>query len=165
VLELDGPRRRLREPSRLHVDHTLAISQLVVALTVAEREGRCELLALEAEPDCWRAVPGLARVMLRPDLFVALGVGEVERRWFVECDRQTANLPALLRKCRLYDRYYRSGTEQTAFGVFPRVAWLVPGEKRAKRLQQAIERSRELTSALFVISSGDAVQTLTEDGS
>jgi hypothetical protein len=165
VLELDGPRRRLREPSRLHVDHTLAISDLVVSLTLAERQGRCELLALEAEPACWRAVPGLARVMLRPDLFVALGLGEYERRWFVELDRETANLPALLRKCRLYDNYYRSGAEQAAYGVFPRVAWLVPAERRAARLQQAIERNRELTSALFLISSGDGAQALMEAGS
>jgi hypothetical protein len=164
VLELDGPRRRLREPSQLHVDHTLAISTLVVSLTLAQRQGRCELLALEAEPACWRPVPGLARVVLRPDLFVALGVGEYERRWFVELDRETANLPALLRKCRLYDNYYRSGAEQAAFGVFPRVAWLVRAETRAKRLQTAIERNPELTSALFLISSGDAVQALTEAG-
>jgi len=153
LLGLSGPRRRLREPSPLHAAHTLAISDLVVDLIVAARQGRFELITLEPEPACWRSVPGYARVVLRPDLFVALGIGEYESRWFIEIDRETANLPTLLRKCRLYETYYQSGSEQAAHGVFPRVLWLIQDERRAERLRTAVEAARDLTAGLFLVAS------------
>ncbi len=153
LLNLSGPRRRLREPSSLHVAHTLAISDLVVDLTVAARQRRFELITLEPEPACWRPIPGYARVVVRPDLFVAVGIGEYESRWFIEIDRETAHLPALLRKCRLYETYYRSGTEQAANGVFPRVLWVMPTERRAERLRTAVEAAQDLTAGLFLIAS------------
>lgn len=79
LLALDGPRPRFREPSAIFVDHTLAVSQLVVELTMAERAGRCEVLRVEGEPDCWRTFSGVAgRVLLRPDLAVTLGLGDMK---------------------------------------------------------------------------------------
>ena len=163
VLELDGPRRRFREPTTLFVDHTLAIGQLVVGLTVAAQQGVCDLLAAEAEPTCWRPFAAVGgRQVLRPDLYVALGVGSYEHRFFVEIDRGTESLPVVLRKCRVYDAYYRSGTEQAKHGVFPRACWVVPDEQRAARLRQAIDSSRDLTDRLFTVTvSDDAVGLLT----
>jgi hypothetical protein len=164
LIGLDGSRRRFREPSATFADHTLAVTQLVVDLTVAERQGLCEVLGVEAEPACWRTVTGMSgRLTLRPDLFVSLGVGDFERRFFVEIDRGTEHLPALLRKCRAYESYYRSGVEQARHGVFPRVAWIIPDEQRATRLREAVARDRQLTQALFVVGlTNSAVATLTE---
>jgi hypothetical protein len=164
LIGLDGPRRRFREPSATFADHTLAVAQLVVNLTVATRHGRCDILALEAEPACWRTITGMGgRLTLRPDLFVSLGVGDFERRFFIEVDRGSEHLPALLRKCRGYETYYRSGAEQARHGVFPRVCWVIPDEERSIRLQEAIERNRHLTDGLFVIVvTADALSTLTE---
>jgi hypothetical protein len=151
LIELDGPRRRFREPSATFADHTLAVSQLVVDLTIAARAGRCELLGFEGEPTCWRAAGGASgRQILRPDLFVSLGVGPYEHRFFIEMDRGNEHLPALIRKCRLYDAYYQSGREQASFGVFPRVCWIMPTAERVERLRQAIEHDRRLTSGLFL---------------
>jgi len=162
LLELDRPRTILWEPSRLFVNHTLAVSQLVVDLTLAGRRGDLELLEVQVEPQCWRRIPGLERRVLRPDLFMAIGAGELELRWFVEVDRGTVHLPTLLKKCRLYDAYYRSGVEQEAHGVFPRVLWIT-AEARGEALLSAVERSKRLTARLFLTATPDrAVEVLAE---
>lgn len=165
LLELDQPRPRLREPSKLFVEHTLAVSQLVTDLTLADRSGDLDLLTVEAEPGCWRPIPGLERRVLRPDLFVAIGAGELELRWFVEIDRSTVEVPRLVRKCRLYDDYYRSGVEQQAHGVFPRVLWITTAT-RGEALLRSIRHSKRLTERLFLTTTpGQAVETLAGDSS
>lgn len=156
LLDEPGARPRFREPSALFVDHTLAISQLVTDLTVAARGGRMEILRLEPEPRCWRALGAGRQDWLKPDLHVVLGGDELEHSWFVEIDRSTAHLPALRRKCQLYERYYRSDREQDARGVFPKVCWVVPDEERARRVHQMIEAERGLTTALFEVVPTEA---------
>jgi protein involved in plasmid replication-relaxation len=162
LLQLEQPRPRLYEPSQLFVEHTLAISQLAVNLTVASRTDLLELLQVQGEPDCWRRVPGLARVTLRPDLFVSLGVGEFELRWFVEIDRGSVHLPTLLKKCQLYETYYGSGNEQAGHGVFPRVLWISRSDTRATGLHRAIAASKRLTDRVFTTATEkDALNILT----
>jgi hypothetical protein len=154
VLALDGTRRRSYEPTLRFFDHTLAVSQLVVDVSVASRRGLLGLLACQAEPKCWRQFSGLGgRRLLRPDLFLALGVNEYELRWFVEVDRASESLPVVVRKCRLYADYYQSGREQAQGGVFPRVCWVVPDEVRAERVRRAIDRDRRLPERLFVVTT------------
>jgi hypothetical protein len=164
VLSANGPRRRSHEPGYRFVDHTLGTSQLVVDLRVAARHGALDVLEAQAEPSCWRQFSGLGgRQWLRPDAFVVLGVGDYELRWFIEVDRASESLPVVLRKCRLYADYYQSGTEQAAHGgVFPRVCWVVPDEKRAEQLHAAIARDRQLPEGLFVVTTSEqALATLT----
>ncbi len=157
VLALDGTRRRAYEPTLRFFDHTLAVSQLVVDVSLASRRGLLELLACQAEPKCWRQFSGLGgRRLLRPDLFLALGAQEYELRWFVEVDRASESLPVIVRKCRLYADYYQSGKEQAQSGVFPRVCWSVPDEARAERLRRAIVRDRTLPERLFVVTNSAA---------
>lgn len=162
VLRSHEPRPRYREPSATFVHHTLAITELVVGLTTEARHGHLELLGLQAEPRCWRQYTSTAGLtMLRPDLYVSLGVGEFEHRWFCEVDRGTEHLPALIRKCRQYETYYATGAEQRDHGVFPRACWIVPDTRRADRLRAAIEKDARLTNALFVITTHDqAITTL-----
>jgi hypothetical protein len=164
VLAAGGPRRRTYEPSYRFVDHTLAIAQLLVDLTVAARRGLVEVLDTQAEPQSWRAFPGIGgRHCLRPDAFVVLGSGEYELRWFIEVDRSSESMPVVVRKCRLYAEYYQSGREQAAHGgVFPRICWVVPDERRAARLCAAILRDRQLPERLFVVTTSEnALATLT----
>jgi hypothetical protein len=164
LLAVDGPRRRSYEPTLRFVDHTLAIAQLVVDVTVAARRGVVDVLACEAEPRSWREFSGIGGWRwLRPDAFLALGSGEYELRWFIEIDRSSESLPVIVRKCRLYADYYQSGTEQIAHGgIFPRVCWIVPDEKRAGRLSLAIGRDRQLPAGLFVVTTSErALLTLT----
>jgi hypothetical protein len=157
VLTSDGRRRRSYEPTLRFVDHTLAVSQLMVDVTAAARRGLLDVLEAQAEPSSWRQFSGLGgRRLLRPDAFLALGVGDYELRWFIEIDRASESLPVVVRKCRLYADYYQSGTEQAAHGgVFPRVCWVVPDEQRAERLRAAIARDRQLPGQLFVVTTAD----------
>lgn len=155
VLRLEGPRRRHREPSTTFALHTLAIGQLVVDFILAARDNRLELLTCQTEPRCWRQFSGIGggTTVLRPDLFVALGVDELEWRWFCEIDRGTAHIPAVLRKCHVYETYRHSGREQAEHGSFPLVCWIVPNELRAEQLRQAIDRDRQLTRGLYVVTT------------
>lgn len=164
---LDGSVRRRRwhpEPTEKYVKHTLAAGQVVVDLLEKERSGSVAVLDWQPEPRCWRRVPSLAgNVTLRTDLYLTLGVDDIELRWFVEVDRSSQSIPALIRKCRLYDNYYRSGLEQAEHSIFPRVLWITLDERRAERLRTAISKDRRLTDALFLVTTADqALEVLTE---
>ncbi len=166
LLARDGARRRYREPSARFVDHTLAVSQLVTDLVVAARRKEFTVLGCQAEPRCWREFSGPGgRIVLRPDLYVAIGAGGYEQRFFVEVDRATEHLPALLRKCRLYEAYYQSGREQAAHGVAPRTCWIVPDDRRAKALRRTIASDRRLTQALFVVTTTEHALAVLSGGS
>jgi hypothetical protein len=165
VLAPNGPRRRSHEPTLRFVDHTLALAQLVVDLTLASRRGVLDLLDCQAEPRSWREFSGPGgRRLLRPDACLTLGVGEFALDWFIEVDRASESLPVIIRKCRLYADYYQSGQEQASRGgVFPRVCWVVPDEARAERVRAAIARDRTLPERLFVVTtSAQAVTALTQ---
>ena len=153
----DGPRRRSYEPTARFVDHTLAISQLVVDATLADRALEVALVGYQAEPECWRVFSRAgARVVLRPDLFITIDKAGFRYPWWCEVDRATESLPVIVRKCRLYSSYYQSGIEQSGSGgKFPRVCWIAPNERRAKRIQGAIARDRQLPERLFVVTSQD----------
>jgi hypothetical protein len=156
VLAVGGPRRRAYEPTLRFFDHTLAVSQLVVDVSVASRLGLLDLLDWQAEPHCWRQFSGIGgRGLLRPDAFLVLGSGEYELRRFIEVDRASESLPVIVRKCRLYADYYQSGTEQARSGVFPRVCWIVPDELRAERVRGSIARDRRLPERLFMVTTNE----------
>jgi hypothetical protein len=155
----DRPRRRLRQPSLLFVHHTLAVADLYLSLVLAARTAAdLELLDVQPEPDCWRRWTRLGGgpEVLRPDLYLALGIGDDELRWFVEVDLATEHLPTLQRKCLAYQRYYDSGVEQVQAGVFPQVLWAVPDARRAAQLKEVIQRDRALTTELFAVTTADA---------
>ncbi|HWY89819.1 MAG TPA: replication-relaxation family protein [Solirubrobacteraceae bacterium] len=163
VIARGGSRRRAYEPSYRFVDHTLAISQLVVDVRLAARAGSLDALECQAEPTCWRTFARLGgRFTLRPDAFLSLGIGDYELRWFIEVDRASESLPTVLKKCHLYADYYQTGSEQASRGgVFPRVCWIVPDETRAERVRAAIHRDGSLPDRLFVVTTtGSAITTL-----
>ncbi|HTW43115.1 MAG TPA: replication-relaxation family protein [Solirubrobacteraceae bacterium] len=157
-----GRRRPLYEPTSRFFDHTLAISQVVVDVSLAVRDGAIESVEYESEPKCWRVWSGISgRRLLRPDLALALGVDGYELRWFCEVDRATESLSTVLGKCRLYVEYYQAGGEQAKHGVFPRVCWVVPDDERAERLKEAIARERQFPGGLFTVATSEqAVQAL-----
>jgi hypothetical protein len=160
----DGARRRAYEPTRRFVDHTLAISQLVVDAIVADRTGTVSLVGYQAEPACWRSFSRAgARMLLRPDLLLTLDAGGLRFMWWVEIDRASESLPVIIRKCRLYGAYYQTGQEQARRdGVFPRVCWIAPDERRASLMRRAIARERNLPDRLFIVTSSDrALEVLT----
>lgn len=158
VVEPEGwARPRVWEPSAQFVDHHLAVTQLAVDFRRFEQTGVIEQLEIQGEPRCWRPLPGQRprTGLLRPDLLLAFAVADREVRWFIEVDRGTAHLPAILRKCHLYERYYRSGREQAEHGIFPRVHFVTTDVDRAERITAAIARDSGLTPQLFATATAE----------
>lgn len=163
-----GRQRTPHEPGLSHLQHRLACSQLYVDLVEAAQSGRCELLVHEAEPQCWRpyATPLGGRLVLRPDAYVRVAADGYEHHAFVEVDRGTEGTTALRRKYDAYLAYLRTGREQAAHGVVPRVLWLTTSRERVRVLRDVeLERGSSmpgvfatglLTSAVDAVCGGGA---------
>ncbi|MFI6168929.1 replication-relaxation family protein [Nocardia sp. NPDC051052] len=170
-------RRHLTDPSETFLKHTLAIADTHVSLAAAHREQRLELLAMQIEPTAWRQYIGIggARLRLKPDLYAETAISadsEYEDSWFIEVDRGTESIPTLVRKCRDYEAYRRSGIEQDrSEGTFPQIVWSMSAndpakaERRRVALRQAIDKDRALPSELFHIIAPDALVDLMQEGS
>jgi Replication-relaxation len=120
-------------------------------LIEGDRAGRFELLELKPEPTCWRSYGGIGvqRAVLKPDSFVRLGLGPYEDSYFIEVDRGTEGSRALEAQMRAYGDYHRSGAEQAAHGVFPKVLWLVPDRRRLAVVTDAVAAQPRAARGLF----------------
>ena len=159
-----GRRRRVWETKVSFEDHVLAVSELYVSLVEAERAGILELLDFQAEPGAWRRFPGVhgQTITIKPDAFVRLGVGDLEHSAFIEVDMGTESGPTIARKCDVYAKYWRSGIEQGAHDVFPRVLWLANSEHGAQRITDVLTRLSSEVQPLFHVAFLDsAVAVLT----
>lgn len=143
--------RRSDTPGSLFLRHSLAVAELHAQLVEYDRLGRFELLALSAEPSCHRINDGLGtqRSLLKPDSFVRLGLGSYEDSYFIEVDLGTEGSRALTRQLERYVAYYRSGSEQVAHGVFPRVLWLAPDAHRVGIIAACVQRLPAQARELF----------------
>lgn len=160
--------RRLRRPwtpGAAFVAHQLAVTDLYVRLR-GERGGSLDLLDFWAEPLCWRTFTGLggARIVLKPDAFVRVGLGKVEDLYFLEVDRATHSMPAIERKATIYRRYFQTGREQERWGVFPKVLFLVPTDARKEALVDTLGRQPAADWDLFQVALQDyALDVLTHE--
>jgi hypothetical protein len=145
------------EPGSRYVRHRLAVAEVYVEVREAERSGDVDVLALQAEPDCWRSFQDAlgGRRDLKPDAFSRLGVGAYEESAFIEVDLGTESLNVISAKLKVYIDYYNSGTEQARHGVFPRVVWIVTGETRRAKLLDRCLRLPAQTRGLFAVTSPD----------
>lgn len=158
-----GAPRRPWTPGLPFLAHSLAITGLFVGLVESERRGEVDLLDFTTEPNCWRsfAGPGGGRMLVKPDAYARLGVGEDELRWFVEVDRDTEAPTTLHRKAEVYKRYWQSGREQAASGLFPKVLWVVPNEDRSAVVVDVLARQPAEAWVLFqVVTDTAAVRVL-----
>jgi hypothetical protein len=138
--------------------HSLAVTELYVQLSEATRtmSSSADLVDFRAEPACWRDFtgPGAARIALKPDAEVVLGVGRYyEDCWFIEIDRATESRPTLARKLQRYVQYWQTGREQTKAGVFPRVLWIVPDAARHAVLIDEFGRTPVAAWPLFAVTT------------
>jgi hypothetical protein len=149
--------RRLTTPGDRYVAHTLDVTELAVRLHEHHDRGELDLIAIEAEPACWRPFvgPGAARLVLKPDLFVRIGVGALEDRWFIEVDRGTEAAGTLTEKAKRYLMHLRSGAEQRDHGVYPRVLWTVPDDGRGDRVGSVMTRVGRDVPGLFTVCRFD----------
>ncbi|MEV8359200.1 replication-relaxation family protein [Microbacterium sp. NPDC076895] len=153
-------RRRYDEPGLTFVAHTLAVADIAVSLLEQAHAHRFELLELELEPASWRSFngSGASVITLKPDLLVVTADAATETHSFIEVDRATEHLPAVLRKCYTYQRHQRTGIEQQTRKLYPAIVWIVPGIDRAQKIREAIAADRGLAPGLFTIITGE--QTL-----
>lgn len=151
------PERRARTPEDsgwLFVEHALAVTEMVVELREAERAGRDRDLKIQTEPAVWRHyVAASGRVLvLKPDLGVQVLADTASLVWFVEVDRATEGLKRIRTKAIQYLDYWRSGREQERLGVFPRVLWSVPDEKRANSIRRTLAELPDPSTEMFVVA-------------
>ncbi|WP_324188811.1 replication-relaxation family protein [Nocardia farcinica] len=171
-----GPRRRFEQPTQRFLDHQLGIAEAHVALVEANRRGQLELVTCEIEPAAWRDYVGIggARLTLKPDLFAEAAYppgNEYVDAAFIEVDKGTESIPTLLKKCREYESYRRSGIEQDrSDGAFPFVVWSMSAdtEAKAKRrraaLREAIDGDRRLPAHLFRVIAPDQLISVLQKG-
>jgi hypothetical protein len=149
-----------------HRNHVLACTETVVNLHAAAGRGELDLIEIQTEPTSHRAFLGAwgARLWVRPDLFVRVGVGALEDRWFIEVDLGTEHAGTLAAKVDRYLAHYRSGTEQSEHGVYPRVLWSVTDERRAAQIRTVLRRLPEEAAAMFsVCLSGELAEMLASE--
>ncbi len=158
--------RQVREPSQTFLRHTLAIVEAHLTLREAAATGAYDLVMSEVEPVCWRRYlgPSGAHETLRPDVFVVSARGEFEYCWFLEIDLGTEYSQALVRKCRAYETYWRTGNEQQRSGTFPLVVWLAPNRKRLQEIERATRSTRNLKQELFRVVTNDDLAELFSGG-
>lgn len=158
--------RRSRIPGTLFLKHALQVAELHVRLVEADRLGRVELLERSAEPACWRQFSsGIGASLLKPDSYVRLGIGDFEDSYFIEVDMGTEGSRALRSQLRAYASYYEAGIEQAEHGVFPRVLWLAPDERRKLAIQGCVKQLTPATRELFEVTQFNCViEAITEGG-
>ncbi len=141
-------------PSDQFVDHTIAVTEIYVTL---HDHRQVEVEVFEGEPDCWRRYTGRAgrELTLRPDAFAHWYVGDWELLCFFEVDRATEHPGRITRKAEQYVRYWRTGVEQDALGVFPSVVWVTPNERRAAVVAGALDLLDEGRQLFEVITDDD----------
>lgn len=155
--------RRAYAPGPRYLAHALGLADLYVALIEAQRWGVVdEVLDFDPEPACWRSYPGSygIRLTAKPDGFVRLAAGDFELSWFIEVDMASEAPVTLTGKARTYIDLFRSGVEQAAHGVFPRVAWIAPDETRAEVIRQAMAGLPDHHELFAVTTASEAVTLL-----
>lgn len=142
--------KRLGTPGERYLKHTLACTELVVALHEADAAGELECIEVQSEPACWRGFlgAGAARLMLKPDLFVRVGAGSVtEDRWLIEVDLATEASGTIRAKALRHIAYYKSASEP----VHPRVLWAVSDARRGEQIADVLARLPAEAKRLFAI--------------
>jgi hypothetical protein len=165
-----APRRRMLWTTKPYFqDHMLAVSEQYVRLVDTCRRGAAELLGFSAEPACWRGYAGRGGepATLKPDAYVRVGIEDCELSSFIEVDLGTESLPTIRRKCQVYASYWHTGLEQQRYGVFPRVVWLVPDERRLEGVTGVVQRLADDADQLFAVamaSNGPEILTTPPTG-
>lgn len=149
----DTTRKRNHEPKLHHVKHTLAITDLAAQLHRASRDNDFEIEVLQTEPHCWRSPNDDNAKILKPDLHIRIANKNTELSWFIEIDLATESGTVLTRKLQAYTDYWRSGAEQEAHSVFPRVAWIAPDQNRADFIARTIEKGEGVEARLFSVTT------------
>lgn len=129
---------RIRRPGptgERFVTHTLAVSELFVALIERSREDRFSVDEFLAEPAAWW--PNGLGGWLKPDAYLALSAGDVTDHWWIEVDLATEAIPTLRGKFLTYIDFVHRG-QLGPDDVVPRVLVTVPSTGRHEAVTRAL---------------------------
>jgi len=160
-------RYRATEPGAMFTEHTLAVTELVVRLDEALRNGLVERVVVEPEPDCWRRYLGPHGVLLtlKPDLSASTTTAEYADEWFFEVDQGTENPARVVAKCQQYAAHRQQGTEQRDRGVYPAVVWFTSTPERQATLQRHLEApNARIPPGMVTITTIDRLDALLTGG-
>jgi hypothetical protein len=144
---------KVRQVSYAYLAHTVAVTELAVRISVADRGGDLELVApVEVEPrHQFLGIHG-TRHTLKPDLGVSVAAGaEHADSWWIEVDLATEWAPAIMRKAERYAACFRTGAGPSKAGAFPRVLFTAPDLGRKVQLQATLSRVRGVPKKLFTV--------------
>jgi hypothetical protein len=127
--------RRPRLAGERFVAHTLAVTELYVALVEHTRLGQFTLGDFQAEPMAWW--PNGSGGWMKPDAFVKLRCGTVADYWWIEADLATESVPTVRAKLLTYLDFVGRG-QLGPDGVVPRVLIAVPGTPRKMAIQAVV---------------------------
>ncbi len=152
LLERDGRYWAFRKVD----NHTLAIADLYVSLTRAERTGRLAIVEYRPEPACHVTIGG---VKLEPDAYMEIGIHArgLKYPYFVEVDlasEHTSSKGKIETKLKGYWHAYRQATPEQHF---PLVLFTVPDETRQQAIQRVVARGPNAARALFYVVPSDQI--------
>jgi hypothetical protein len=142
----DGHLHKSDQPGERFVLHTLATSELYVALV--ERSAPSGVLVERYLVERATTWPMAHNTWLRPDALCVLRHGSIRDYWWVETDRATESLPTIRRKLRTYLAFVESG-QLGPDSIVPRVLFTCPTEARCAAIRREIRTLPEPASVMF----------------
>jgi len=144
--------KRQRERGLLFLQHTLAINDFRIAITLASRHGAHEILRWLDERSLGEdeAREGLKEIALGlgkggsilPDAYFTLNLDGRKASFFLEVDRGHTEGPRIRRKVRTYREYYASGLYEQHFGSRSlRVLTVTTSQRRLANLKAWTEKA------------------------
>ncbi len=159
-----------RELKSDFLEHTCAINDVRVAVTVAAREQGYDLFTWQSEADMksdydrvsLRTSSGKTQIMpIVPDSYFALATPRGRTHFFLEVDRGTETSERFKTKVRAFLAYYTSGGYERRFGTRSlRVLTVVPGARRLANLKAVTEAAGGERSFWFALSTSVTAQTI-----
>ncbi len=145
-----GSIRRPREPSLALLGHTLAVSELYVALVELSRADGFQVSDYLTEPACWQ--PNGYGGWLKPDAYLKLSAETFDDYWWIEADKDTEHLPTIRRKLLVYLDHVNGGGSGPE-GITPRVLVTVPNEERRAAIAELISRLPDPAAKLLHVAT------------
>jgi hypothetical protein len=129
--------RRATEPSTALFGHSLAITELYVALVELGRAEGLTVRSFSTEPACWW--PNGLGSYLKPDAYFEIASHQYSDAWWLEQDMGSQHLPTIRRKLTTYLDFALSGQVGPS-GVVPRLLISVRDDQRREAVNQVIQR-------------------------
>jgi hypothetical protein len=148
-------------PGALFLGHTLAISEIYVALHKASRTNDVKLSTFDTEPACWW--PLGHGDYLKPDAYCVLSTTTHQDCWWLEIDQGTESLRRIRAKSRTYLNYLTHGGVGPD-NVPPRILYTTPNIQRCEAIKNIITRLSTQDSKLInVITRTEATEYLIKE--